>query len=87
MIPAFVLANLKLYSPLLLIAYNYIVPGKATYEPIVQDEAVDSFEDYVVEKIDRYRGCSIDDLCTEFEVEIKKRPKNLKPCWHTGCLG
>ncbi len=57
---------------------NYIVPGKATYEPIVQDEAVDSFEDYVVEKIDRYRGRSIGDLCTEFEIEIEKKPKNLE---------
>ena len=57
---------------------NYIVPGKTTYEPIVQDEAVDSFEDYVVEKINRYRGYSVDDLCAEFNIAIKKRPKNLE---------
>ena len=30
--------------------------AKLLMNPIVQDEAVDSFEDYVVEKIDRYRG-------------------------------
>ncbi|MCH5344286.1 MAG: restriction endonuclease [Acetatifactor sp.] len=57
---------------------NYIVPGKATYEPIVQDGSVDSFEDYVVEKIDRYRGYSINDLCMEFNIKIEKRPKNLE---------
>ena len=57
---------------------NYIVPGKITYEPIVQDAAVDSFEDYVVNKIDHYRGYSVDDLCEEFDIEIEKRPKNLE---------
>ena len=57
---------------------NYIVPGKATYEPIIQDEAVESFEDYVVGKIDRYRGYSVNDLCGEFEIEVEKRPKNLE---------
>lgn len=57
---------------------NYIVPGKATYEPIIQDGAVDSFEDYVVGKIDRYQGYSVSDLCTEFEIEIQKKPKNLE---------
>ena len=57
---------------------NYIVPGKTTYEPIVQGGSVDSLEDYVVEKIDRYRDCSVEDLCTEFEIEMQKRPKNLE---------
>lgn len=57
---------------------NYIVQGKATYEPIVQDKYVDSFEDYVVEKINRYRGYSVNDLCMEFDIKIKKRPKNLE---------
>ena len=57
---------------------NYIVPGKVTYEPIIQDETVDSFEDYVVGKIDRYRGYSVEDLCTEFDIEVQKRPKNLE---------
>lgn len=57
---------------------NYIVPGKVTYEPIIRDETVDSFEDYVVEKINRYRGYSVDELCTEFKIEIQKRPKNLE---------
>ncbi len=57
---------------------NYIVPGKTTYEPIVQGETVDSFEDYVVEKIDKYKGLSVDELCVEFEIEKEKKPKNLE---------
>ena len=57
---------------------NYIVPGTVTYEPIVQDETVDSFEDYVINKIDRYRGYSVNELCMEFDVDIEKKPKNLE---------
>ena len=57
---------------------NYIVPGAVTYDPIIQGETVDSFEDYVVDKIDRYRGCSVDELCVEFEVDREKKPKNLE---------
>lgn len=29
---------------------NYIIPGKNTYEPIIKENAEDSFEDYVVRK-------------------------------------
>lgn len=57
---------------------TYIVPGKVTYEPIVSSGTVDSFEDYVVGKIDKYRTYSVDDLCREFDIEINKRPKNLE---------
>ena len=57
---------------------NYIVPGKVTYEPIMQSDVADSFEDYVVEKIDRYCGRSVNDLCIEFCIEIDKKPKNLE---------
>lgn len=57
---------------------NYIVPGKITYEPIVQDKSVDSFEDYVVDKINRYRGFCVNDLCMRFNIEIEKKPKNLE---------
>ena len=57
---------------------NYIVPGKVTYEPIIQSDAVDSFEDYVSEKIRRYYDWSVKDLCAEFCIEIEKKPKNLE---------
>ena len=57
---------------------NYIIPGKNTYEPIVKDIAEDSFEDYVVRKINAYCDWSVTDLCTEFHVEYQKKPKNLE---------
>lgn len=57
---------------------NYIIPGKNTYEPIVKDIAEDSFEDYVVRKINAYCDWSVTDLCTEFRVEYQKKPKNLE---------
>ena len=57
---------------------NYIITGKQTYEPIIHDTVVDSFENYVVEKIDRFRGLSVDDLCKRFNIEIQRKPKNLE---------
>ena len=57
---------------------NYIVPNKNTYEPIIKDECVDSFEGYVVNKIDKYRGYSVDELCVEFDVDRNNKPKSLE---------
>lgn len=57
---------------------TYIVPGKTTYEPIVETDTVDSFEDYVVNKINQYRTWSVEKLCIEFDVQTSKRPKNLE---------
>lgn len=57
---------------------NYIVPGKATYEPIIKEVITDSFEGYVVKRIDAYRDYTVTDLCTEFHVEVQKKPKNLE---------
>lgn len=57
---------------------NYIVPGKDTYEPIIKDEPVDSFEDYVVNKIDALAGYSVEDLCVKFDIDASKKPKSLE---------
>ena len=57
---------------------TYIVPGKQTYEPIIVGEAQDSFEDYVVNKIDSYRGQSVENLGLKFDVNLEKKPKNLE---------
>lgn len=57
---------------------NYIVPGKNTYEPIITQGGVDSFEEYVVGKIACYKYYSIDNLCDEFDVNIENKPKNLE---------
>lgn len=56
---------------------TYIIPGKDTYEPIIKTGKVVSFEDYVERKVGEYKGKSIGDLCQEFHVEYKTRPKNL----------
>ena len=56
---------------------NYIIPGKDTYEPIVKDDSVESFEDYVVNKIDEYAGYSVEELCEKFDIDITKKAKNL----------
>ena len=56
---------------------NYIIPGKDTYEPIVKDDSVESFEEYVVNKIDEYAGYSVEELCEKFDIDITKKAKNL----------
>ena len=57
---------------------TYIVPGKDTYEPIMQSETTDSFEDYVVQRIDKHAGESVSELCNVFEINVEKKPKNLE---------
>lgn len=57
---------------------NYIIPDKNTYEPIIKSDISEPFEDYVVDKINEYRGYSVQDLCTEFHVEYVKKPKSLE---------
>lgn len=57
---------------------NYVIPGKITYEPIIKGMAEASFEDYVVEKINKYCGYTVRDLCEEFQVDFQKKTKNLE---------
>lgn len=57
---------------------NYIIPGKNTYEPIIKGEVPELFEEYVVDKINNYKGYTVQDLCTEFHVKYEKKPKNLE---------
>lgn len=57
---------------------NYIIPGKNTYEPIIKGNAEESFEDYVVSKIDEYYNKSVAELCDLFDVKFQKKPKNLE---------
>lgn len=56
---------------------NYIVPGKDTYEPIMRADVAESFEDYVIAKIDEYKNFSVAELCKLFHIERKPSPKNL----------
>lgn len=56
---------------------NYIIPGKTTYELIIKGK-FDSFEDYVVNKIHAYKDYSVEELCSEFNMELEKKTKNLE---------
>ena len=57
---------------------NYIIHGAGIYEPILKGEVKESFEDYVIGRINRYREYTVQDLCVEFQIEYEKRPKNLE---------
>lgn len=57
---------------------NYIIPGKKTYEPIIKADVLESFEEYVTGKINEYTDYTVQELCTIFNVEFEKRPKNLE---------
>lgn len=59
---------------------NYVIPGKITYEPIIKGIAEASFEEYVVEKINKYCGYTVRDLCEEFQVDFHKKTKIWKQC-------
>lgn len=52
---------------------NYIIPGRPQYESILRDAATDSFEEYVVKRINEYKYRTIDELCEEFGVEKKAK--------------
>lgn len=54
---------------------HYIVPGKQTYEPILKTATDETFEQYVTNKIGMYKGKSVEELCTIFEIE--SRPKDI----------
>lgn len=56
---------------------TYIVPGKKTYEPIIKGEAVESFEDYVVDKIHQYKDLSVDELCEKLDIDNTKKSKSV----------
>lgn len=57
---------------------NYIIPSHEKAESIVKDQVVNSFEDYVVEKIKAYSGSTTEELCDRFNLSFEKKPKNLE---------
>jgi DNA mismatch repair protein MutH len=57
---------------------NYIIPGKNTYEPIIKDDVSEPFEEYVTGKIEKYADYTVQELCTIFNIEYEKKPKNLE---------
>ena len=59
---------------------KYIIPGKDTYEPILKEELKSkTLEEFVVDRIDSFRGHTIEKLCEKFSIDISKsKPKNLE---------
>lgn len=51
---------------------HYIISDVDTYEPIVTEETEETFEEYVVRKINAYKGYSLTELCTLFDPRPDK---------------
>ena len=47
---------------------HYIIPGKNTYESIIKEKTEESFEDYVIHKIEQYRDNTVHELCDKFQI-------------------
>lgn len=64
---------------------NYVIPNSSSVplnkpvkvDAIVADGEIVSFEKYVYDKIAKYRGQSIEDLCKEFDISPDTPAKNL----------
>ncbi|MBD5462593.1 MAG: restriction endonuclease [Lachnospiraceae bacterium] len=56
---------------------SYIIPDKSMYETVIREETTDSFEDYVVGKINAYRNYALDELCRQFHIDEGKKAKNI----------
>lgn len=52
---------------------NYFIPGKKDYERILPEGVTTSFEEYVVSKIDAYKGWSVSDLAEKFGLNTKAK--------------
>lgn len=52
---------------------NYFIPGKKKYEKIITEEINIPFEEYVVAKINAYKGWSVLDLAKKFGVNLKSK--------------
>lgn len=52
---------------------NYFIPGKKKYEKIITEVTNTPFEEYVVAKINAYRGWSAPDLAKKFGVNLKSK--------------
>lgn len=57
---------------------HFIVSGKDTYEPILKADITESFEEYVVSRVNMYKDFTVEELCENFQIEFKRRPKNLE---------
>lgn len=58
---------------------NYIVPNSHKVDAIITGDKIVSFEKYVTDKINAYKGYSEEQLCAEFNIPAgENKPKNLE---------
>lgn len=56
---------------------NYIIGNKPLYESIIQNNEIKDFESHVINKIEKYKGKTQEELCQIFDIDLNKKPKNL----------
>lgn len=54
---------------------HYFLPDVTTYEPIVHGEIHVEFEQYVIDKLEKYKGWTCSDLCEKFNLHTKAKNK------------
>lgn len=56
---------------------NYIVPGKNTFDSIIEGDIGVNFESYITNRIGAYKGYTVSVLCKLLNIVYDKPPKNL----------
>ena len=56
---------------------SYLVPGKKTFDCLLNGETMNDFEAYIKDKINAFKGYSVASLCELFDIHDKNAPKNL----------
>ncbi len=57
---------------------NYIMNEHPDEESIIKSSTTTPFEDYIKNKISKYKDYSVEDLCKKFDITFDKKPKNLE---------
>ena len=62
------------------VLHNYILCKNENAESVLESVSLKdkTFDDYVIEKMDAFKGYSTDELCNKFDVKFDKKPKNLE---------
>ena len=57
---------------------NYIMKGHPDDESIIKSSTSTPFEEYIKNKISKYKNYSVEELCEIFDITFDKKPKNLE---------
>ena len=56
---------------------NYIMKEHSDDESIIKSSTTTPFEDYIKNKISKYKDYSVEELCKKFDIDSDTKPKNL----------